>query len=297
MHSILGDIAAGKLPKQTPVDEPVRIERPVWPAVEEGRPVHILRRAIGRNRTHPLALAVGSVAAHPRIYLRNFSDNSVLDPPSRVGQCTSTFPLQADLDHAVGILHRVQALVSFWDRPRHGFLGIKIFARGQSVEKMPGVGVQWASHDDSVEVFHVEQAPMIIKCLNAGRHLLSFVVPPGVDVGDGHQLGVAHRHDFVKQILPAVSHAYHPDADTIICAEYPRSRIRQKSCCTQGCLLEKITSAVVCHDGVLEKLLTTPRHLAKVFSYLPNSDAMTLLACYRRSSEFLDSPRIGSHRA
>src|SRR5258708_29795295 len=118
---------------------------------------------------------------------------------------------------------------------------------------------------------------MIVKCLNAGRHLFGFVVTSSVDIGDGHKLSVGNRDNLLEQFLPAVSYADHPNADTIICAKHARSRISEESRRAQRRLFEKIPSCVVCHDGVPRKeQLTTLRHLAKVFSFLPNSAAMIL---------------------
>ena len=65
MHHVLGDVAAGELPEQAPVDEPVWIEVTIGPAVEESLPVHVLRSAVGGDWAHPLSFAMRRVAAHP----------------------------------------------------------------------------------------------------------------------------------------------------------------------------------------------------------------------------------------
>ena len=87
--------------------------------------------------------------------------------------------LQSDLHDAVGIFRGGQALVDLGNRPRHGLLGVQVFAGGERVEKMPRVNVQRAGDDDGVDIFHVEQAAMIVEGLNAGNFALS----PGRDGG------------------------------------------------------------------------------------------------------------------
>jgi len=62
--------------------------------------------------------------------------------------------------------------------------------------------VQRARHDDRVDVFHVEEAPVIVKRLNAGRHPFGFVATSRVNVGDGDELGVRSSHHLFEQFCP-----------------------------------------------------------------------------------------------
>ena len=63
---------------------------------------------------------------------------------------------------------------------------------------MAGVNVQRAGDDHAIYIFHVEQAPVIIEGLNAGRHLPGLVSPPRVDVGDSDHLRVRNRQNLLE---------------------------------------------------------------------------------------------------
>ena len=98
--------------------------------------------------------------------------------------------LQTDLHHAVGLFRRRQTFFRFGNGPGHGFFGVKVFCRREGIHEMPGVNVKGAGNDDAIEVFHVQQTPVIVERLNTGRHLLGCVPPTRIDVRDGYELGV-----------------------------------------------------------------------------------------------------------
>ena len=81
-----------------------------------------------------------------------------------------------------------------------------------------------AGYDHTVKIFHVEQAPVIIEGLNAGRHLPGLVSPPRVDVGDSDQLRIRNRQNLLEQILTAAADSNHPNAHTIVRAQHSGCR-------------------------------------------------------------------------
>src|SRR5215471_18687904 len=101
MHHVFRDIAAGKFPEQTPVDELVRIEGTLGATIQECAPIHVLRRAIGGNGSHPLPFSMWSVAAHPGLNLRDLSEQPIPNPLLCVRQRAGAFVLQADLNYAI----------------------------------------------------------------------------------------------------------------------------------------------------------------------------------------------------
>ncbi len=124
MHHVLGNVPAGKLPEQPPINKFVRIELPVRAPVQKRLPIHVRRRAIRRHRTYPLPRPMRSIAAHPRLNLRNFSDHSTCDPFLSVGQGPGTLMLQPNLNHAVRFLRNRQTLFRFRNRPSHSLLAV-----------------------------------------------------------------------------------------------------------------------------------------------------------------------------
>ena len=155
--------------------------------------------------------------------------------------------LQADLHHAIGFLRCRQAFLRLWNGPRHCFLGIEVLAGCKRIQKMPRMDVQRARYDDRVDVFHVEQPPVIVKGLNAGRHLLGFVPASRVNVGDGDELSARNSEHLFEQFLSASTHTNHPHAHAIIGADHSRGWIGRQSCRADRRLSYEFASRVVCH--------------------------------------------------
>ena len=179
-------VAAGEFPEQSPVDELESIERAVRTSVQKSAPLDVLRGAIGRNGAHPLALAMRSVTAHPGFDVGDFADCAVFDQLLGVDQGTGTLMLQANLDHPVRGLGRGQAFVGFGDRPGHGLLRVEIFPRDKSIEEVASVNVQRTGHDDAIDVFHVEQAPVVVQSLYVRDLTLGLVAATAVHVSHDH---------------------------------------------------------------------------------------------------------------
>ena len=130
VNHVLGAVPAREFPEQPPVDQFVWIKRPVGTPIEKRLPVHILLGAVGRNRAHPLPMAVRRVASHPGFHLSHLAYPAILDPLPRVGERARTLVLQPDLHNLARRLGRSQAAVCFGDGPGHRLLGVKIFSRG-----------------------------------------------------------------------------------------------------------------------------------------------------------------------
>ncbi len=120
----------------------------------------------------------------------NFADSTIFDQLLRVDQCARAFMLQADLYNSIRTFGRGQALVRFRNRPRHRLFSIEIFTRSKRVDEMPGVDVQRAGYDDAVDVFHVEQAAVIIERLDVRNFALRLIAPTAVDVGHHYKVDV-----------------------------------------------------------------------------------------------------------
>ena len=73
MNHVLGNVAAGILPEQAPVDELVGIESLLRAVREEQVPANVVGVAVGWDGAHPLAFAARCVAAHPRLHHRQLA--------------------------------------------------------------------------------------------------------------------------------------------------------------------------------------------------------------------------------
>ena len=120
----------------------------------------------------------------------DFSQPAVIDPLFGVGGGACALVLQPDLHHAARVFGGCQAFVGFGDRPGHGLLGIEILAGSQRVQEMAIVTVQGAGHDDGVDIFHVEQAAIVVEGLNVGNLAFRLVAAAAVDVGHGYEFDV-----------------------------------------------------------------------------------------------------------
>ena len=93
MHHVFCHVAAGKFPEQAPVDELIRIEFAIRPAVQECFPIDVLGGAVGGHLADPLTFAMRCIAAHPGFDRCDFADLPVTDPLSSVGQRARTLML------------------------------------------------------------------------------------------------------------------------------------------------------------------------------------------------------------
>ncbi len=110
--------------------------------------------------------------------------------------------------------------------------------------KWRAVNVQRAGHDDAVDIFHVEQAAVIVESLNAGHSALRLVAAAAVDVGHRHQFDAMQRENLPQQIVAAIAHADHAHANAVVRAQHVRSWIRQHGCGSQRGLLQKSAPAL-----------------------------------------------------
>ena len=300
VHHVFGAVAAGKLPEQPPVDQFERIEGPVGTAVEERAPVNVLRGAVGRHGAHPLALAVRRIAAHPGFNLRDLADPSVFDHLLGVELRAGTLMLQSDLHDAVRSFRGRHAFVRLRNRPGHGFFRIQVLSCSQRIEKMTRMNVQRAGHDDSVDVFHVEQAAVIVESLDTRDFILRLIAAAAIDIGHGHEFHAVNRANLPQQVVAAIAHADHAHADAVVRAQHLGSWIRQHGGRSQRGLLQKSTPALLELDLLghnFSSCVTMRRLAAEVSSFPPSSGATILPPNRRRASEFPDSRRSGSHRA
>src|SRR5438309_7061050 len=116
---------------------------------------------------------------------------------------------------------------------------------------MPAVDVQRAGYDNSVNILLIEQAPVVIKRLNGGRHVFGFVPASRVNVGDGDELGVRNSQHLFEQFLSASTHTDHPHTHAVICAEHSRGWIDEHRSRTQGTPFYEITPRVLIKRSAL----------------------------------------------
>src|SRR5262245_36971876 len=92
--------------------------------------------------------------------------------------------LQAYTYDAVRFLGGLKASIGFGNRPRHSLFAIEVLARGDRVQEMAGVTMKRRSHKHRINIFEIEQPPVVVKRLYARRHFISLLVSPRVDVSD-----------------------------------------------------------------------------------------------------------------
>src|SRR6266567_5386071 len=102
---------------------------------------------------------------------------------------------------------------------------------------MPGVDMQWAGYDHSVNVLHVEQAAVIVEGLNAGQFVLRLVAAATVDVGHGHDFHVVDRTNLPQQVISAIAHTNHADPDAVVRSQHGGGWICQHCGCSHRGLL------------------------------------------------------------
>ena len=112
---------------------------------------------------------------------------------------------------------------------------------------MPAVDVQRAGYNDGVNILPIKQTAVIIKGLNAGRHLFGFLAAARVNVGNGDELCARNSQDLFEQFLPASTHTDHSHTHAVICAEHSRRWVDEHRHATQGAPFYEITPGVVRH--------------------------------------------------
>ncbi len=100
----------------------------------------------------------------------------------------------------------------------------------------------------AINIFHIQQPPMIIQSLNSGSQLPGLVMTPRVDVGDGHQLGIRQFQNLLQQLLPTPTNTNHADTNAVVRSQHARRWIGQQRRRGQSRLLHKLTPAVVSHN-------------------------------------------------
>ncbi len=105
--------------------------------------------------------------------------------------------------------------------------------------------MQRTGHDDGINVVHVEQAAVIVKGLNARNLAFRLVAAAAVNIGHGHEFHAVNPANLPQQIVAAIPHADHADADAVVRPQHGRRRIRQNRGCTQGRLLQKSAPPLV----------------------------------------------------
>ncbi len=113
---------------------------------------------------------------------------------------------------------------------------------------MPGVNVQGTGHDDGVYIFHVEQPAVIVKGLNARDLAFRLVAAAAIHVCHRHKFDAMDSANLPQQIIAAVAHADHADADAIIRPQHRRGWIRQHRSCSHRGLLQKRASGLIRHS-------------------------------------------------
>ena len=105
---------------------------------------------------------------------------------------------------------------------------------------MPGVNVQRTGNDDPVDIFHIEQAAVIVESLDAGHPALGLVPAPAVNVGHGHQFDVRHVENLPQKVVAAITDADHADAYAVIRPQHSGSWISQHCSSTIAACLRNV---------------------------------------------------------
>src|SRR4051794_40494150 len=114
---------------------------------------------------------------------------------------------------------------------------------------MPRMDVQRTGYNDAVNVFHVEQAAMIIECLNARHLALGLVAATAVDVGHGHQLHIRHVTNLSQQVVAPVSYSDHAHPYPVIGPQHCGRGIGQHRRRADCRLLQKNTPRWIVHNS------------------------------------------------
>src|SRR5579883_1625825 len=119
-----------------------------------------------------------------------------------------------------------------------------VLAGCKHVDEMDLVNVQRTSDDDSIDVFAIEQASIIIERIDAGCQLFRFVSAAGVDVSNGDKLRVWYLLHLFEKFLTASADADHPDTHTIVSAKNVGRKSHQGSGSKSSLFHEFASSAV-----------------------------------------------------
>jgi hypothetical protein len=91
---------------------------------------------------------------------------------------------------------------------------------------MAGMNVQGAGDDHAIDIFHVEQATVVVQRLNTGNLALGLIAAAAIDICHGDQIDIRHFDDLIEKVVPAVSNTNHSDPNAIVRAQRTRGRIR-----------------------------------------------------------------------
>ena len=90
---------------------------------------------------------------------------------------------------------------------------------------MPRMNVQRARDDHAIDIFHVEQATVVVQRLNTGNFALRLIAAAAIDICHGDQIDIRHFDDLIEKVVPAVANTDHPDPNAIIRAQRTRGWI------------------------------------------------------------------------
>ena len=169
MDHIFGNVAAGKLPEETPVDVLVGVEFGLGATVKEELPVDVLKVAVVGDGANPLTVTAGRVARDPRLDHGDFAEMALRDPIPGVGHAAGAYVLDADLDDLLGSLGGFLALDGLRNVPGHGFFAVEVFTSMERGDKVLGVEVHRRGVDDSVEPWPWRNRGGGSKCLRLPR--------------------------------------------------------------------------------------------------------------------------------
>jgi hypothetical protein len=128
--------------------------------------------------------------------------------------------LQADLDDTIGFLSSSKALVGFVNRPGHRFFCVEMLSRGERVQEMLRMEVQWSGDYYGVDIFTIQQETVVRERVDLWRKSCGFLATPGVDVRDGDKLRIRKREDLPQKILASGASAYRAHTQPIVRAKH-----------------------------------------------------------------------------
>src|SRR5260221_6058142 len=122
------------------------------------------------------------------------------------------------------------------------------------------MNVQRRGNDDAIEVFHIEQAAMVVQRLNARSQLLRLIVAARINIRDGDQLSVGNGEHLLEQVLAPAADADHSNPDAVIRSQNFRWRGGEEGrSSNRRALLDKFASGFDCHIiPSLEKVPWSP---------------------------------------
>ena len=186
MRSLVGHVAAGKIPEIAPVAEAHGVKGLARRGPNEPVPVELLAHYRPRmQRRVPVPL---------RPHQIYFAERAVVEVLLGFDDAGRAAPLHADLDDAVGLADRRHHFRSLFDRVRHRLLTIGVLAGGDRVNQLAVVPVLGGGKEHRVNVLAGEELPVVaITLRRAARHLDPQVQVDLVDVAHGGELHCSGR--------------------------------------------------------------------------------------------------------